>query len=897
MALHARLTSLARNFFRKQRAERDLDEELRSYLELLTQEKIKTGMPAEEARRQARIELGGAEQVKEQVREVRAGHLLENLGRDLRFTFRALRKKPGFTAVVTLSLALGVGANAAIFSLVDAIILRPLAVPHHGDVIVIDTAASRLTRFGGSSYQDYLDFCNRASSFHALLITQQVSAGMNPAGIVPDSEPQAVYGSLVSANYFSTLEVQPALGRGFLPEEGQVPDKYPVAVISYSLWSRAFGGDPRVVGKNIKFNGHSFTIIGVAPKSFTGTDLFFRPDFYVPAVMSAQIIAGGADTLTHRDYRSFLIYGRLKPGVNVTQAQAEMNVIMSALERQYPDSNKDTVAIVRKEMNRRVEGDFVFFPVILTALVILVLLMACANVASLILARTTSRLKEISTQLALGATRGRLVRQFLTESGVLALLGCAIGILLAYGSIRGFRALVPSSAAPEGPDFRLDLRVLSSAVIASAAAVFLFGLAPAFSAVKDAWGGVMTTRTSVSSSRSFGAVARRVLIGGQIALSVVLLIVGGLFLRAFSRAQQVDLGFNPNHLLLVTIDPTLQGYSGNQSDRFQQQLLKRVGSLPHVQSATLAGGVPFLFGNSWDLSIDGYTAPDGEKFIDTQTNQVGPQYFATMQIPLLYGREFTDRETRKSPGVAIVNETLAKRYITPDGAVSKALGHVLRLRDNAPLQIVGVVKDSSSGGPLGTPPAPVFYLPYFEQGGSKATLHVRADASPSALVSQIRSEIAALDAKIAPTSVLTLSSAISQRGLFVPRIVAILGGVFGVVALSLAVIGLYGVVSFMVGRRTQEIGIRMTLGAQRSAVLRMVLANGLTLAAVGLAVGLTLSLAATPLLRSLLIGVSPWDPTTFVAICAVLCAATVVASWVPASRATRVDPVVALRHE
>ena len=897
MTLHARLTSLARNLFRKQRAERDLDEELRSYLELLTQEKIKSGMPAEEARRQARIELGGAEQVKEQVREVRAGYLLENLGRDLRFTFRALRKKPGFTAVVTLSLALGVGANAAIFSLVDAIILRPLAVPHPGDVIVIDTAASRLTRFGGSSYQDYLDFCNRASSFRALLITQQVSAGMNPAGIVPDSKPQAVYGSLVSANYFSALEVQPALGRGFLPEEGQVPDKYPVAVISYSLWSRAFAGDSGVVGKNIKFNGHSFTIIGVAPKSFTGTDLFFRPDFYVPAVMSAQIIAGGADTLTHRDYRSFLIYGRLRRGVNVTQAQAEMNVIMSALERQYPDSNKDTVAIVRKEMNRRLEGDFVIFPVILTALVILVLLMACANVASLMLARTTARLKEISTQLALGATRGCLVRQFLTESGVLALLGCAIGILLAYGSIRGFRALVPSSAAPEGPDFRLDLRVLFSAVIASAAAVFLFGLAPAFTAVKDARGAVLTTRTSVSSSRSFGAVARRLLIGGQIALSVVLLIVGGLFLRAFSRAQQVDLGFNPNHLLLVTIDPTLQGYSGDQSDRFQQQLLQRVTSLPHVQSATLAGGVPFLSGNSWDLSIDGYTAPDGEKFIDTQTNQVGPQYFATMQIPLLYGREFTDRETRKSPGVAIVNETLAKRYITPDGDVSKALGHVLRLRDNAPLQIVGVVKDSSSGGPLGTPPPPVFYLPYFEQGDSKATLHVRADGSPSALVSQIRSEIAALDAEIAPTSVLTMSSAISQRGLFVPRIVAILGGVFGVVALSLAVIGLYGVVSFMVGRRTQEIGIRMALGAQRSAVLRMVLANGLTLSAVALAVGLTLSLAATPLLRSLLIGVSPWDPTTFVAICAVLCAATVLASWVPASRATRVDPVVALRHE
>src|SRR6516162_4182825 len=431
MALLARLTSLTRNLFRKQWAERDLDEELRSYLELLTQEKIKTGMPVEEARREARIELGSAEQVKERVREIRASHLLENFGRDLRFTFRGLRKKPVFTGVVALSLALGIGANAAIFSLVDAIILRPLAVPHPGDLIVIDTAASRLTRFGGSSYQDYLDFSKRAASFQALLITQEVSAGMNPARIVPDSKPQTVYGSLVSSNYFAALELQPALGRGFLPEEGQVPDKYPVVVISYSLWSRVFAGDPAVVGKSVKLNGHSFTVVGVAPKSFTGTDLFFRPDFYVPAVMSAQIIADGGDTLTHRDYRSFLIYGRLKPGVSVRQAQAEMNVIMSALERQYPDSNKDTVAIVRKEMNRRLEGNFVFLPVILSALAILVLLMACANVASLMLARATSRLKEISTQLALGATRGRLVRQFLTESSVPPLGVLATGFRLA----------------------------------------------------------------------------------------------------------------------------------------------------------------------------------------------------------------------------------------------------------------------------------------------------------------------------------------------------------------------------------------------------------------------------------------------------------------------------------
>ena len=387
------------------------------------------------------------------------------------------------------------------------------------------------------------------------------------------------------------------------------------------------------------------------------------------------------------------------------------------------------------------------------------------------------------------------------------------------------------------------------------------------------------------------------LISGQIALSVVLLIVGGLFLKAFTRAQHVDFGFNPNQLLLVTIDPKLQGHSAEQSMRFQQQLLERVLALRGVQSATYAGGAPFLSGSSWDLSIDGYIAPDGEKFIDTLTNQVGPQYFETMQIPILQGREFTIRDNSKSPTVAIVNEALVKSYIAPDGDLRKALGHILRLRGDAPIQIVGVSKDSNMGGSLNTPPPPVFYLAYQQEGDSHAILHVRAQGDPSLLVPEIRQEMAALDPEIAPISVVTMSSVISSRGLFVPRIVAILGGAFGLVAMSLAAIGLYGVISFMVGRRTQEIGIRMTFGAQRSAVLRMVLANGLALAAVGVLAGLVLAIVATPLLRSLLVGVSPWDPSTFAAICAVLCAATVVASWIPASRATRVDPMVALRHE
>jgi predicted permease len=523
--------------------------------------------------------------------------------------------------------------------------------------------------------------------------------------------------------------------------------------------------------------------------------------------------------------------------------------------------------------------------------------MACANVASLMMARATSRLKETSTRIALGASRARLVCQFLTESAVLAAFGGAAGTLLAYGCIRGFHALMPVTEGPEGPDFRLDVRTFICIAIVSAVAVLLFGLAPAFMAVKDAWSAVMTTRSSAAASRSFSSVARRVLIGGQIALSVVLLMVGGLFLKSFSRARNVGVGFNPQHLLLVTIDPLLQGYSTDQSSQFHEQLLQRVAALPGVTSATVAAKAPFLAEDSWDLSIDGYTAPGGEKFQDVVTSEVDPKYFSTMQIPILYGREFAVTDTKNSPTVAVVNETLVRNFITGAGDMSKALGHIIRLRGDLPIQIVGISKDSSVGDQLGTPPPAVFYLPYVQQGSSKATLVVRSDAEPAITLPAIRSEIAALDANISPVSVYKMTDLISQQGLFFPRIVAVLGAAFGFVAMSLATVGLYGVVSFMVGRRTQEIGIRMTLGAQRGDVLRMVLANGLILAASGLVVGLAIALIAAPAVRSMLVGVSPYDPATFVAITAVLLAVTAVASFLPAARATRVDPILALRHE
>ena len=487
--------SLSR-FFRRERWDAERAKELESYLQIETDRNIEAGMSPEDARAAARRKLGNLTAIRETIYQMNSLALLDNLWRDLRFAFRALRKRPGFTLIVVLSLALGIGANTAIFSVVDAILLRPLPVHDPGGIVDIDTAASRLTRFGNSSYLDYVDYRNRAKSFKSMAIYQRMSAGMSRAGM--DSKPQIVHGLLVSGNYFSTFEVQPILGRAFLPEEGDVPNKYPVAVISYALWNRAFGADPNTVGQAIRLSGHSFTIVGVAPKSFTGTDLFFQPGIFVPAAMSAQVMSDGSDILTQRTYRGFEVRGRLNPGVSVAQAQSEMNVIMSDLEREHPDSNKDAVAVVRKDLSRRMEGQLTL-PAILMGLVILVFLMACANVASLLMAKATSRLREIATQISLGATRGNLLRQFLTESAVLAAIGGAVGVLVAYGCIKGVTALVPSFAGSEEHlEFRLDLRVLTYAVAASTAAVFLFGLAPALTAVKEAWSTTLGTRCAAS---------------------------------------------------------------------------------------------------------------------------------------------------------------------------------------------------------------------------------------------------------------------------------------------------------------------------------------------------------------------------------------------------------------
>src|SRR5579864_846652 len=825
-------------------------------------------------------------------------NLLESVWWDLRIDLRSLIMKPGFTFLVVLSLGLGIGANTVIFSVIDGILLRPVAIPHANDLVTIDTAASHVTKFGDSSYLDYLDYSKQTKDLLGMLVYRRATIGLDPDPKLAGSRAQVIWGLLVSGNYFSLLDVKPSLGRDFLAEEDQALGKAPVAIISYNLWKNTFSRDPHVVGKLIKLNGYVYNIIGVAPRSFVGLDLSYRPDIYVPMSMIGDIVPGsGAQLLQSRHSRSFVIRGRLRPGVSVSEAQAEAGVICSNLAREDPTDNKDTNFIVRKDLDYRLENNGIVLSAVLLGLAVLVLLIACANVASLLMARATGRLAATATQLALGASRMRLFRQMMTESTVLVFLGGVFGLVLTWVGIRLAVNLVPYQPAPQGPLFQLDMRVMTYAVIACALTVLLCGLAPAFMATREAARAALRVRAA--SSRTFGVFARRVLIGFQVALSLVLLIAGTLFLKAFVRLQNYELGFNPENVFIVSINPGLYNYSPAQTAQFYKELLSRTSNMTGIKSAALGALSPFLGLYSQDISIDGYSTPGGDNVIDTLTNRASPTYFDTLQIPFLQGRKFTDNDKAGMPPVAIVNETFARRFIVGKGDLSSALNHIFRRRDNVPIQVIGIVKDSVYGGntPLGSPAAPEYYTPFLQGTDSYAVIMARAEGNLQGLGNSLQQTIHNLDPAIAPIYNLPLKTVVTERALFLPRLTAVLSGVFAFIALTLAIIGLYGVVSYTVECRTQEIGIRMALGAQRSSVLGMILASSISLVVAGLVAGVVGALVLSRYVSGLLIGVSPRDPPIFIALPLALLAVTIIASLIPASRATRVEPVTALRYE
>ncbi len=833
---------------------------------------------------------------------------METLIQDIRFGFRSLLKHPAFTAIAVITLALGVGANSTIFSVVNATLMRSLPVSHPENLVYV---------FNGNpgslfSYPDYAEMRDQNHVFDGLIAWGGITASLNS-----NDQTDLVNGAVITGNYFQVLGVVAEKGRVIFPEDDQMPGAHPIAVISHGLWQRRFGGEQNIVGRQLLLNGHNFTIIGVTPPEFGGAQLGVVRDLYVPMMMQAVVRPPRAgysgemdpDLLKKRGNRWLYSVGKLKPGVTIEQAQATLALIAKQQEGAYPETNRNrgvkVLAFSQSDdpEQRRQLGSVAW---LLMSVVGLVLMIACANVANLLLARGSARGKEIAIRLAIGATRWRIVRQLLTESVLLATLGGVLGLLIAWWAASSLRAMPPPAGAlPLTPQFSIDMPVLLFTLGLTLFAGIVFGLAPALRISRPAIVPALKDESRTVTDRKAYFNLRNLLVVTQIGLSVVLLIVAGLFLRSLRRAQAIDPGFDAEKIVTVPLNINLLRYTKPQGREFYRQVVERVEAVPGVESASVARIVALGGGGSVrSLLIEGRAGPDnqfrsegagptGSDANSVSSNVVGPKYFRTMGIGLLRGRDFSLQDTEDKPGVVIVNESFAQRHLPG----KEIMGRRISFNGTAGpwREIVGLVHDSKYLT-LGEPPTPVAYLPLQQNHETGMTLHVRAAGDPSSIVTAIRSEVQSLEKNL-PVNNPTPMNEWIINSLYAARMGAILLGIFASLALVLASIGLYGVMSFAVSQRTRELGIRMALGAQAADVFRLVLRQGMGLVACGVALGLGAAAIVTRLLTSFLYGVSATDRITFAIIPVVLALVAGIACYIPARRATKVDPLLALKYE
>ena len=833
---------------------------------------------------------------------------METLIQDIRFGIRSLLKHRAFTAIAAMTLALGVGVNSTIFSAVNATLMRSLSVPHPENLVYV---------FNGNpgsifSYPDYTEMRDQNHVFDGLIAWGGITASLNS-----NDQSDLVSGAVVTGNYFQVLGVGAEKGRVITPEDDLTPGAHPVVVVSHGLWQRRFGGEQNIVGRQMLLNGHNFTIIGVAPPEFGGAQLGVVRDLYVPMMMQAIVRPprGGysgemdPDLLKKRGNRWLYSVGRLKPGVTIGQAQAELMLIAKQQETAYPETNRNRgvkVFAFSQSDDPEQLGQFGSVAVLLMSVVGLVLLIACANVANLLLARGSARGKEIAIRLAIGATRWRIVRQLLTESVLLGTLGGILGLLLAWWAASWLRAMPPPAGAlPLAPQFSIDLRVLLFTLALALLAGIVFGLAPALRISRPAIIPALKDESWTATDQRARFNLRNLLVVTQIGLSVVLLIAAGLFLRSLRHAQAITPGFDAEKVVTAPLNINLLRYTKAQGREFYRQAVERVEAIPGVQSASVARLVALGGGSSGrSLAIEGRAGSDnqfrsegagssGSDSNSVSVNVVGPKYFQTMGISLLRGRDFDLQDMEDKPGVVIVNDSFARRHFPGQEVIGR------RISFNGTAgpwkEIVGVVHDSKYVT-LGEPPTPFVYLPLQQNHETGMTLHVRAAGNPTSIVAAVRSEVQALEKNL-PVNNPTLMSEWIVNSLYAARMGAILVGVFATLALVLASIGLYGVMSFAVSQRTRELGIRVALGAQAADVFRLVLWQGTGLVVCGVALGMGAAWIVTRFLTSFLYGISATDRITFAIIPAVLACVAGIACYIPARRATKVDPLVALRYE
>jgi len=894
------MSSLWRNLVHRRRVERDLDDEVRAAFDLCVEERIKAGMAPGDARRAASLEFGPVEAVKDNVRDARAGALVDAIRQDVRQAFRTLMRAPAFTVVAAGSVALGIGANAALFSLHDALMLRPLPV-RDPDALVIVAASNREDEISGAgmAYANFRDLRERNRSFEGMVATapQNLSFARRR-----DDVREMRFGMLVSDGFFDVLGVQAASGRGFAPEEGRVPGRDAVVVLGYDFWHNTLGGDPSILNAAVVINGIDFVVVGVMPERFTGIHQYFRPAFYVPLTMAARLGAAQDDWRDNRGARRFSVRGRLKPGVARTSAQAELSAIWRELQRQYPNENGNRTIAVRTELQERIHSDAgnAILIAVMTTLGIIVLAIACANVANLLLGRARSRAREMAVRLVLGVGRLRLLRQLLAESLLLALAGGAAGVALAYGGTRFLAASVRTVVPVDVPiviEPLLDLRMLAFTLAATIASAILFGVAPAWQSLKTNLVPALKSGEAGPAARQ-RTIGRNVLVVGQVALSMMLLVATTIMLDGVSRTFAANPGFRKDHLVMLSTDTSLLRYTPAQTREFYRMLVERAAAMPGVRSAALASAIPFGDGGDGsryfpeNVRPEGHQFPKGEASAQVPAAIVDEHYFATAQTRVVGGRAFTVADRADSRAVAIVNEQFGKVYWPGQSPVGK------RLRLDGKDDWVDVVGVTETGQyfSVGEAPLPFVFFPFAQRERAQMMLLVETasrDALP--LAAPLRDVVRGIDVNQTVSGLQTASAHYERRAIAPRLMVSRTAGAMGVMGLTLALVGLYGLVSYSVARRTRELGIRMAIGASRWDVVRMVLRQGMRLALTGVLLGSAGSVLVARVLTSATVGSGNPPFGVYAAVPLLLIGLTLSASYLPARRASRVDPLNALR--
>ena len=880
----ARVKMALRALLRRAEVESELDEELRYHIERQAAQNERLGMAPEEARREARKAFGGVEQAKERSRDVRGGRWLEELWQDLRYGVRMLRKSPGFTVVAILTLGLGIGANTAIFSVVNAVLISPL--PYRAPdrlVQVWEHNRPRNEPRYSVAPANFFDWQEQNQAFEQMSAVEGASFNLTGFNLTGDWEPERLQAARVSASLLPLLGVEPIAGRTFTAEEEQ-RGHHQVVLVSHGLWQRRFGSDPELVGQMLTLNDQSFTVVGILPPDFN----FLPREFELLTPLSFD-----AREAAWRGSHPLRVIARLKEGVTIARAQAEMDQIASRLEQQYPEFNAGK-GVTLVPLQEQLVGETRRALLILLGAVTFVLLIACANVANLQLARAVTRQKEMALRTALGAGRGRLIRQLLTESVLLAVAGGSAGLLLAFWGIQALKTILAQNALlPRGEEVGVDGGALAFTFAISLVTGLAFGLAPALTAANKDLNNVLKEGgrgTGGARDRRF----RQSLVVVEVALALVLLVGAGLMIQSLWRLQRVDPGFQPENVLAVELSlPSSRYQERRQIADFHRRLFERIGGLPGVRSVGGAAYLPFSgTSNAWVFRIEGRPPQPPGQGLMAGWRPVTPDYFKTMGIPLIWGRDFTERDGEETPGVAIINEAAVRAFWPGEDPLGQRFTQARRT-----YSIVGIVKDVRHFR-LDGEPAPEIYFPYpqLSMPWRSMTVVVRSESTPERLAEAVRGAVLELDKDLPIYNVRKLEGLI-DNSVSRPRFQLLLLGTFAALALAMASLGLYGVMSYAVTQRTQEIGIRLALGAQPRDVLRSEVWRGLTLALSGVGVGLLAAFALTRVMASLLYGVSATDPLTFAAIAVLLIAVALMACYLPARRAAKVDPLVALRYE